>query len=58
MNDATALEFEFYPQYCFHLSPTLKQFCHLRIADIWALTFDPGYNGVLYKSDCARCRVI
>lgn len=36
---------EIYPQYCFHLSPTVKRWCHLRIADIHALTAHPGFEG-------------
>ncbi|KAK4134829.1 hypothetical protein BT67DRAFT_378601 [Trichocladium antarcticum] len=43
MTDATAPEL--YPQYCFQLSPTINRWCHLRIADITALTSHPGFEG-------------
>ncbi|KAK4454003.1 hypothetical protein QBC34DRAFT_175328 [Podospora aff. communis PSN243] len=36
---------EIYPQYCFHLSPTIAKWCHLRCADIVALTTHPGFEG-------------
>ncbi|KAL1842925.1 hypothetical protein VTJ49DRAFT_3713 [Mycothermus thermophilus] len=46
MTDATKPEENtFYPQYCFHLSPTINRWCHLRIADIWALRTHPGFQG-------------
>ncbi|KAK0742340.1 hypothetical protein B0T21DRAFT_409161 [Apiosordaria backusii] len=38
-------ELEFYPQYCFHLSPTIGRWCHLQATDIAALTFNPGFEG-------------
>ncbi|KAK4195211.1 hypothetical protein QBC40DRAFT_211959 [Triangularia verruculosa] len=38
-------ELEFYPQFCFHLSPTIGRWCHLRATDIAALTFNPGFEG-------------
>ncbi|KAK4665966.1 endo-1,3-beta glucanase [Podospora pseudopauciseta] len=38
-------ELEFYPQFCFHLSPTAGRWCHLQAADIAALTFNPGFEG-------------
>ncbi|KAK4180261.1 hypothetical protein QBC36DRAFT_36902 [Triangularia setosa] len=38
-------ELVFYPRYCFHLSPTIGRWCHLRAADIAALTFNPGFEG-------------
>ncbi|KAJ4293789.1 hypothetical protein N0V88_005299 [Collariella sp. IMI 366227] len=43
MTDATTPEF--YPQYCFQLSPTINRWCHLRIADIFALNSHPGFQG-------------
>ncbi|KAK0743102.1 hypothetical protein B0T18DRAFT_329227 [Schizothecium vesticola] len=36
---------EFYPQYCFHLSPTVGKWCHLRAADVAALSSHPGFGG-------------
>ena len=36
---------EFYPQYCFHLSPTVGKWCHLRAADVVALSSHPGFEG-------------
>ncbi|TLD28794.1 hypothetical protein PspLS_03246 [Pyricularia sp. CBS 133598] len=36
---------EIYPQYCFHLSPTIHRWCHLRAADVAALTMHPGFEG-------------
>ncbi|KAK0617229.1 hypothetical protein B0T14DRAFT_262308 [Immersiella caudata] len=36
---------QIYPQYCFHLSPTIAKWCHLRCADIAALTTHPGFEG-------------
>lgn len=36
---------EFYPQYCFHLSPTVAKWCHLRAADVVALSSHPGFGG-------------
>ncbi|KAL2016097.1 hypothetical protein VTK56DRAFT_4271 [Thermocarpiscus australiensis] len=36
---------EIYPQYCFHLSPTINRWCHFRIADIQDLTAHPGFQG-------------
>ncbi|KAL5871941.1 hypothetical protein ACKVWC_007582 [Pyricularia oryzae] len=35
---------EIYPQYCFHLSPTIHRWCHLRAADVAALTTHPGFE--------------
>ncbi|KAH6640565.1 hypothetical protein F5144DRAFT_560864 [Chaetomium tenue] len=43
MTDSTKPEL--YPQYCFHLSPTINRWCHFRIADIWALRSHPGFRG-------------
>lgn len=34
-----------YPQYCFHLSPTINRFCPLRSGDIESLTTHPGFAG-------------
>ncbi|EGZ68623.1 hypothetical protein NEUTE2DRAFT_133269 [Neurospora tetrasperma FGSC 2509] len=36
---------ELYPQYCFHLSPTINKWCHLRAADIAILSSHPGFQG-------------
>ncbi|KAK4127200.1 hypothetical protein N657DRAFT_566054 [Parathielavia appendiculata] len=36
---------ELYPQYCFHLSPTINRWCHFRISDILALRSHPGFQG-------------
>lgn len=36
---------ELYPQYCFHLSPTINRWCHFRAADIVRLTSHPGFQG-------------
>lgn len=44
MTDATTPEL--YPQYCFHLSPTINRWCHFRIADILALRGHRGFQGV------------
>ncbi|TLD06202.1 uncharacterized protein PgNI_08244 [Pyricularia grisea] len=35
---------EIYPQYCFHLSPTIHRWCHLRAADVAKLTTHPGFE--------------
>ncbi|KAH6843017.1 hypothetical protein B0I37DRAFT_209846 [Chaetomium sp. MPI-CAGE-AT-0009] len=43
MTDSTKPEL--YPQYCFHLSPTINRWCHFRITDIWALRSHPGFRG-------------
>ncbi|KAI7777715.1 ob-fold nucleic acid binding domain-containing protein [Diaporthe eres] len=34
-----------YPQYCFHLSPTINRFCPLRSGNIESLTTHPGFAG-------------
>ncbi|KAK1759555.1 hypothetical protein QBC47DRAFT_294069 [Echria macrotheca] len=36
---------EIYPQYCFHLSPTIQKWCHLRASDILALSAPPEFEG-------------
>jgi hypothetical protein len=36
---------ELYPQYCFHLSPTINRWCHFQITDILALRSHPGFQG-------------
>ncbi|KXX81558.1 CST complex subunit STN1 [Madurella mycetomatis] len=36
---------ELYPQYCFHLSPTINRWCHLQVVDIFRLTSHPGFRG-------------
>jgi len=43
MTDATTPEL--YPQYCFHLSPTINRWCHFRITDILALRSHRGFQG-------------
>ncbi|KAL2162043.1 hypothetical protein VTH06DRAFT_7828 [Thermothelomyces fergusii] len=43
MTDATKPKL--YPQYCFHLSPTINRWCHFRISDIAALKSHPGFRG-------------
>jgi hypothetical protein len=43
MTDETAPEI--YPQYCFHLSPTISHWCHLQATDILALKSHPGFEG-------------
>jgi hypothetical protein len=48
MTDATKPEL--YPQYCFHLSPTINRWCHFQIADILALKSHPGFQGVSSES--------
>ncbi|KAI1118282.1 hypothetical protein F5Y14DRAFT_258324 [Nemania sp. NC0429] len=46
----TAETFVYYPQYCFHLSPTINKWCPLRAADIPGLESKPGFEdiGVLF----------
>ena len=34
-----------YPQYCFHLSPTINRWCPLRAAEIQTLGAHPGFEG-------------
>lgn len=34
-----------YPQYCFHLSPTINRWCPLRAADVQVLDRHPGFEG-------------
>jgi hypothetical protein len=41
---------EIYPQYCFNLSPNIGEWCHLRIADVVALTAYPGFEGGVARS--------
>ncbi|KAI1326722.1 hypothetical protein F5Y16DRAFT_221324 [Xylariaceae sp. FL0255] len=36
----------YYPQYCFHLSPTINKWCPLRVADIVGLECRPGFEDV------------
>ncbi len=50
MTDATTPEL--YPQYCFHLSPTINRWCHFRITDLLALRSHRGFQGG--SADCAR----
>lgn len=47
---------EFYPQYCFHLSPTVGKWCHLRAADVVALSSHPGFGGEHPPRQCPRSR--
>ncbi|KAI1173529.1 hypothetical protein F4777DRAFT_446729 [Nemania sp. FL0916] len=42
----TAEPLTYYPQYCFHLSPTINKWCPLRAADIVGLTRQPGFEDV------------
>lgn len=35
-----------YPQYCFHLSPTVSTWCRLQIKDIHGLHKHPGFEGL------------
>lgn len=46
----TAETLVYYPQYCFHLSPTINKWCPLRAADIAGLLGRPGFEdiGVLF----------
>lgn len=41
----TAETLVYYPQYCFHLSPTINKWCPLRAADIAGLLGRPGFEG-------------
>ncbi len=36
----------YYPQYCFHLSPTLNRWCPMRIADVACLDKFAEFEGV------------
>ncbi|KAK4183050.1 glycosyl hydrolase family 81-domain-containing protein [Podospora australis] len=45
MTDAGAAPPDLYPQYCFHLSPTLNKWCHFRAVDIIRLASHPGFQG-------------
>ncbi|KAI5865937.1 hypothetical protein GGS23DRAFT_554703 [Durotheca rogersii] len=36
---------EYYPAYCFHLSPTINKWCPLRATDIHRLEGRPGFEG-------------
>lgn len=38
--------FEHYPLYCYHLSPTITQWCPLRACDIHELAQRRGFEGV------------
>ncbi|KAI3392853.1 hypothetical protein diail_5059 [Diaporthe ilicicola] len=38
-------EHPMYPQYCFHLSPTINKYCPLRSGNIQSLTTHPGFAG-------------
>jgi hypothetical protein len=40
---------ELYPQYCFHLSPTINRWCHFQITDILALKSHPGFQGLKFN---------
>ncbi|KAI1334566.1 hypothetical protein F5Y15DRAFT_289091 [Xylariaceae sp. FL0016] len=35
----------YYPQYCFHLSPTINKWCPLQATDIASLACRPGFEG-------------
>lgn len=41
----TAEQLVYYPQYCFHLSPTINKWCPLRAVDIAGLVCRPGFEG-------------
>ncbi|KAI0477771.1 hypothetical protein GGR56DRAFT_425382 [Xylariaceae sp. FL0804] len=43
MNNVASLEY--YPQYCFHLSPTISKWCPLRATDIAGLSLRAGFEG-------------
>ncbi|KAI0120475.1 hypothetical protein F4776DRAFT_632674 [Hypoxylon sp. NC0597] len=43
MTDAGPLEY--YPAYCFHLSPTINKWCPLRATDVHGLESRPGFEG-------------
>ncbi|OTA59567.1 hypothetical protein K449DRAFT_384902 [Hypoxylon sp. EC38] len=43
MTDAEPLEY--YPAYCFHLSPTINKWCPLRATDVHGLESRPGFEG-------------
>ncbi|KAI1122646.1 hypothetical protein F5Y10DRAFT_281552 [Nemania abortiva] len=40
----TAEQLVYYPQYCFHLSPTITKWCPLRASDIAGLIARPGFE--------------
>lgn len=42
----TAETFVYYPQYCFHLSPTINKWCPLRAADIAGLVGRSGFEDI------------
>ncbi|ORY62571.1 uncharacterized protein BCR38DRAFT_395620 [Pseudomassariella vexata] len=43
MTSAAQLEYEYYPQYCFHLSPTINKWCPFRASDIQELRQHSGF---------------
>ncbi|KAK7736570.1 hypothetical protein SLS53_007002 [Cytospora paraplurivora] len=45
MTQQEDIENPIYPQYCFHLSKTITEFCPLRTIDIVSLTRHPGFEG-------------
>ncbi|KAI8635583.1 hypothetical protein F5Y19DRAFT_461180 [Xylariaceae sp. FL1651] len=42
----SAASLAYYPQYCFHLSPTINKWCPLRAADIAGLQCRPGFEDI------------
>lgn len=36
----------FYPRYCFHLAPTAKGWCFLRVKDLFTLEQPDGFEGM------------
>ncbi|KAK5626280.1 hypothetical protein RRF57_001995 [Xylaria bambusicola] len=42
----TAVPLVYYPQYCFHLSPTINAWCPLRAIDIAGLVSRPGFEDI------------
>ncbi|KAH8203640.1 hypothetical protein TruAng_002170 [Truncatella angustata] len=45
MTSAATPEYEEYPQYCYHLSPTITKWCPLRASDIKDLRWHSGFEG-------------
>ncbi|ETS78011.1 hypothetical protein PFICI_10073 [Pestalotiopsis fici W106-1] len=45
MTSALTPEYEEYPQYCYHLSPTITKWCPLEASHIAKLRWHPGFEG-------------
>ncbi|KAI1847587.1 hypothetical protein JX266_006439 [Neoarthrinium moseri] len=45
MTSAAVPDYEEYPQYCYHLSPTITKWCPFRASDIPQLRWHPGFQG-------------